>query len=120
MTTILNPYQLRDIRHNLYEIATELLLLEQHLYRADRRCIECITKHCMTIEGYAKEALSLDGTDNQRALAMRAIELCRIALPPAQQQATLRNDELARQAASRVRQVRKFLSAGHINNNWSM
>jgi len=54
---------LQDPAFNLREVAKHLLLLEDHLLHADRRCPDCIWKHLLTAEAFADEADTLDGAN---------------------------------------------------------
>jgi hypothetical protein len=45
---------------NLRELCKHLLLLEDHLAQADKRCPDCIRKHLLTVEALADEAVALD------------------------------------------------------------
>lgn len=45
---------------NLREVSKQLILLEDHLFQDRRRCMDCITKHMLTIEGFLEEAITLD------------------------------------------------------------
>lgn len=51
---------LMDPKFNLREVAKQLILLEDHLFQTEKRCLDCISKHSMTIEGYLQEAITLD------------------------------------------------------------
>lgn len=51
---ILNP------KFNLHECAKEIILLEDHLNNPEKRCEDCIKKHCLKIEGLAEECVGLD------------------------------------------------------------
>lgn len=53
---------LMDPEYNFREIAKNLILLEDHLAHTRKRCLDCIRKHCMTIEALADEAVTLDKT----------------------------------------------------------
>jgi hypothetical protein len=48
-----------DPRHNLREIAKQMLLLEDHLGQPRKRCDDCIRKHFAFIEALAEEGCSL-------------------------------------------------------------
>lgn len=50
---------LRDPFFALRECAKHLCLLEDHLVHEDRRCPDCIGKHCLTAEAFADEATQL-------------------------------------------------------------
>jgi hypothetical protein len=45
---------------NMREICKQCILLEDHLFQKRKRCDDCIKKHCLTIEGLAEEAITLD------------------------------------------------------------
>jgi hypothetical protein len=49
-----------DPRFNLREICKQCILLEDHLTHERKRCIDCCTKHFLTLEALAEEALTLD------------------------------------------------------------
>jgi hypothetical protein len=54
---------LQEPAFNLREVAKHLILLEDHLLHADRRCPDCIWKHLLTAEAFADEADTLDGAN---------------------------------------------------------
>jgi hypothetical protein len=59
------PYMkmdLMDPKHNFREIAKQLILLEDHMAHKSKRCIDCITKHYLMVEGLLEEAITLDKT----------------------------------------------------------
>lgn len=49
-----------DPEFNFRECAKQLILLEDHLFNAGKRCIDCIKKHFLTAEALLEEAISLD------------------------------------------------------------
>lgn len=49
-----------DPRHNLREMAKELVLLEDHLAQPAKHCPDCIRKHLLKTEALAEEAVQLD------------------------------------------------------------
>ncbi len=49
-----------DAMHNVREIIKQMLLLEDHLFQTEKQCRMCITKHILTIEALAEEAVTLD------------------------------------------------------------
>ena len=51
---------LMDPKHNLREIAKQLILLEDHMAHKEKRCIDCITKHYLMTEGLLEETVTLD------------------------------------------------------------
>lgn len=46
--------------YNMREICKQSILLEDHLFQTKKRCEDCITKHMLTIEALAEEAITLD------------------------------------------------------------
>jgi hypothetical protein len=44
---------------NMREILKQVVLLEDHLFHAQKRCRDCVNKHFLTIEALAEEAISL-------------------------------------------------------------
>lgn len=56
-----------DPRHNLREMAKELLLLEDHLAQPAKHCPDCIRKHLLKAEALAEEAVQLDKDGSMRA-----------------------------------------------------
>lgn len=55
-----------DPRFNLREAAKNLILLEDHLFQALKRCNDCIKKHCLLIEGFLEEGITLDKSGEYR------------------------------------------------------
>jgi len=55
-----NLYSIMDPRFNLREAAKNMILLEDHLFQCGKRCQDCILKHCLTIEGFIEEGITLD------------------------------------------------------------
>lgn len=51
-----------DPKFNLREVAKQMILLEDHLFQASRRCDDCINKHRLTLEAFLEEAITLDKT----------------------------------------------------------
>lgn len=49
-----------DPHYNLRQCAKDMMLCEEHLSVANKRCYECIQKHFMRIEALLEEALTLD------------------------------------------------------------
>ena len=45
---------------NMREILKNCILLEDHLMQTTKRCCDCISKHCLTIESLAEEAITLE------------------------------------------------------------
>jgi hypothetical protein len=55
-----NLFPILDPRFNLRETAKNMILLEDHLFHYGKRCHDCILKHCLTIEGFLEEGVTLD------------------------------------------------------------
>ena len=53
-------YKILDPRFNLREAAKNCILLEDHLFQYGKRCGDCIKKHCLMIEGFLEEGVTLD------------------------------------------------------------
>ena len=53
-------YSIMDPRFNLREAAKNMILLEDHLFHSGKQCHDCILKHCLTIEGFLEEGITLD------------------------------------------------------------
>jgi hypothetical protein len=53
-------FPIMDPRFNLREAAKNMILLEDHLFQNGKRCQDCILKHCLTIEGFLEEGITLD------------------------------------------------------------
>jgi hypothetical protein len=71
LNTDLEP--LLDPLFNLREVAKQMILLEDHLFQKRRRCMDCIKKHSLTIEGFLEEAITLDKTNTHYALITRIL-----------------------------------------------
>lgn len=61
-----NLYPILDPRFNMREAAKQCLLLEDHLNNKQKRCVDCIKKHFLIIDGLLEEAVSLEKDNNQR------------------------------------------------------
>ena len=53
-------YKIMDPRFNFREAAKNCILLEDHLTHSGKQCSDCIKKHCLMIEGFLEEGLTLD------------------------------------------------------------
>lgn len=62
---------------NMREIAKQMVLLEDHLAHANKRCPDCIRKHLLTIEAMAEEAVTLDQDGSCREAGARCAEAAR-------------------------------------------
>lgn len=52
-----------DPAYNMKEVASQSILLEDHLSQPNKRCRDCIAKHFISITSYLKEAVCLAGED---------------------------------------------------------
>lgn len=68
---IMNP------KFNMREIAKQSTLLEYHLMQRRMRCVDCIRKHFLTMEGLAEEAITLDKTGEYSHLLQELPEFYR-------------------------------------------
>ena len=64
---------------NVREIAKQMILLEDHLIVADKRCPDCIGKHLLAIEALADEAACLDSKKSLGKLPRQLATLSRQA-----------------------------------------
>lgn len=55
-----------DPRFNMREVAKQCLLLEDHLNNKKKRCLDCIKKHFLIIDGLLEEAVSLEKDNSKR------------------------------------------------------
>jgi hypothetical protein len=58
---------LKKVMHpcqNLHDVVIQMILLESHLYDPERRCLDCINKHFLTICGLLEESHSLASGDH--------------------------------------------------------
>jgi hypothetical protein len=94
---------------NIREIVKQMLLLEDHLYHADKRCAECIAKHFLTIEALSEEGVTLDGTDEGRRVLKALAPYARHLHARYVRVAGL--DAHVTSVALNLRSVRKFLMA---------
>jgi hypothetical protein len=70
---VLNP------KFNLREASKQCLLLEDHLNNENKRCLDCIKKHMLMIDGLLEEAISLEQNNKERLFYRnKHDEWCRI------------------------------------------
>lgn len=55
-----NLLPILDPLFNMREICKQSVLLEDHLFQTRKRCEDCVTKHALSIEALAEEAITLD------------------------------------------------------------
>jgi hypothetical protein len=67
-----NLFPIMDPRFNLRESAKNMILLEDHLFHYGKRCHDCILKHCLTIEGFLEEGITLDKNREYTAILLKS------------------------------------------------
>jgi hypothetical protein len=91
-----------DPRFNLREICKQCVLLEDHLTHDDKRCSDCCTKHFLTLEALAEEALTLDKqgllNDDAKQLPHKIREL---------ELMWIRNPSKCSEISQKLREIRK-------------
>ena len=81
---------LTDPIFNLREITKQMLLLEDHLFHANKECSDCITKHLLTIEALADEGLTFGaGYDNVFEAVIKQAKNALISLQDGKQHAAI-------------------------------
>jgi hypothetical protein len=92
-----------DPSFNLREICKQCVLLEDHLTHDDKRCTDCCTKHFLTLEALAEEALTLDKNgklrDDARQLPKKIREL---------QMFWIENPDKCHEISQKLREIRKL------------
>lgn len=90
---------------NMREICKQSILLEDHLFQANKRCTDCIKKHFLTMEGLSEEAITLDKKNEYNLSKYELPEFLR------KLQKQFLNNEDPESIAQQLRQVRKPLMA---------
>jgi len=104
-------YPIMDPRFNLREASKNMILLEDHLFHMGKRCKDCILKHCLIIEGFLEEGITLDvdgiytpvlekAFDNFRVIFIEIANKCKSG--------SLTNEDCIK-IAQQVRKIRKPL-----------
>jgi hypothetical protein len=92
-----------DPSFNLREICKQCVLLEDHLTHDDKRCTDCCTKHFLTLEALAEEALTLDRDgklrDDARQLPKKIRQL---------QIFWMENPDKCHEISQKLREIRKL------------
>lgn len=58
-----------DPLFNMREICKQSILIEDHLNNPEKRCVDCITKHSLSIEALAEEAVGLDNNGKYKFMS---------------------------------------------------
>jgi len=61
-----NLHPILDPKYNMREASKQCLLLEDHLNNSKKRCIDCIKKHFLMVDGLLEEAVSLEKDNDLR------------------------------------------------------
>lgn len=104
-------YPIMDPRFNLREAAKNMILLEDHLFHMGKRCKDCILKHCLTIEGFLEEGITLDIQGNYTKVLQNAyneFRLIFIEIAAKCKNGSLTDDDCI-QMAQKIRKIRKPL-----------
>ena len=106
-----NLFPIMNPCFNFREAAKNMILLEDHLFHKGKRCSDCIKKHCLTIEGFLEEAITLDKTGEYRDMTNEKLDKYReifAELAEKIKNKTL-TDEHCCKFAQQIRQIRKPL-----------
>lgn len=106
-----NLFPIMDPRFNLREAAKNMILLEDHLFHQGKRCQDCILKHCLTIEGFLEEGITLDKTREYSGILNDSLKSFREIFRDLAHKIKKRTlqDEDCCQFAQRIRVIRKPL-----------
>ena len=106
-----NLFPIMDPRFNLREAAKNMILLEDHLFHQGKRCQDCILKHCLTIEGFLEEGVTLDKKREYSDILLKSLDSFRNVFRELADKVKKHNlqDEDCCQFAQRIRVIRKPL-----------
>ncbi len=101
-----------DPRFNLREVAKQLILLEDHLFHVNKHCLDCISKHSLSIEGFLEEAITLDSTGEHHAEILSVLAPFKQIMFPFIEKMKNKTAEESdfEAAANQMRQLRKPLA----------
>lgn len=108
-------FPIMDPRFNIREAAKNMILLEDHLFHMGKRCQDCILKHCLTIEGFLEEGITLDIKGNHRKTLQKSSDNFRnifIDIANSVKDNNLTNEDCFR-IAQEIRKIRKPLCQGY-------
>lgn len=104
-------FPILDPEFNMREVAKQCLLLEDHMNNNKKRCLDCIRKHFLIIDGLLEEAISLE-KDNTKRNTYRNLFLQWIELEKEFTHTNLNNlDEISK----KIRLYRKPLVETYFN-----
>lgn len=104
-------YPIMDPRFNLREASKNMILLEDHLFHMGKRCKDCILKHCLTIEGFLEEGITLDVDGIYSPVLQKAFDEFRlifIEIASKVKKGSLTNEDCV-SIAQNIRKIRKPL-----------
>jgi hypothetical protein len=104
-------YPIMDPRFNLREASKNMILLEDHLFHMGKRCKDCILKHCLTIEGFLEEGVTLDVDGKYTNVLQKAFDEFRlifIEIAAKCRAGSLTNEDCVK-IAQKIRKIRKPL-----------
>ena len=108
------PDPIFDARQNVIEACKHLAQVEEHLFRPDRRCADCVDKHLRLAESYSDELLSLDPrnlwAEESRKIALTtrgALRMLEAGAPPEEVARAIRPTRKACLAATRSFQLER-------------
>lgn len=106
-----NLFPIMDPRFNLREAAKNMILLEDHLFHYGKRCQDCILKHCLTIEGFLEEGITLDKQREYTDILVKSSKEFRQVFAEIASKINQRSltDKECCEYAQRIRQIRKPL-----------
>lgn len=106
-----NLFPIMDPRFNLREAAKNMILLEDHLFHYGKRCQDCILKHCLTIEGFLEEGITLDKHREYTDILLNSSKDFRKIFAEIASKINQRSltDKECCEYAQRIRQIRKPL-----------
>jgi hypothetical protein len=106
-----NLFPIMDPRFNLREAAKNMILLEDHLFHYGKRCQDCILKHCLTIEGFLEEGITLDKKREYSDILITSSQNFRKIFKEIAEKINTRSlqDQECCEYAQRIRQIRKPL-----------
>lgn len=92
---------------NMRDIIKQLALLEDHMYQPQKRCVDCIRKHFLTVEALAEECATLCKPDSILPESRRVASSVRVMHHAWEQRR--KDPVVAEHIAGRLRRLRKTL-----------
>ena len=102
-----------DPKFNMRESAKQIVLLEDHLSHYRKRCLDCIHKHCLFIEGLLEEAITLDKKGEYVSMLSKLVKDFKNIEKELEEQCTksdgMKNNQFFNKIQQRLRAIRKPL-----------